>query len=163
MLFLGMHKAILHVGSNIGNRVKQLSVCKKMMVERVGPVVVASRMYETEAWGLKDQDSFLNQAFEVSTCHSPERLLSTCQEIERLLNRERSVKWGPRTIDIDIIFYDDLIFESEDLSIPHPRMQDRNFVLFPLNEIASEWTHPILHKSVKQLLEESQDTSHVSI
>jgi 2-amino-4-hydroxy-6-hydroxymethyldihydropteridine diphosphokinase len=158
-----MHKVILHIGSNVGNKLKYLAVCKRLIKEKIGRVVKSSSIFETEAWGLKNQDSFLNQAFEVSTNLGPESILEICQEIEALLSRERSVRWGPRTIDIDIIFYDNLIIEDDLLSIPHPRMHERNFVLIPLNEIAPQWEHPILNKSVHQLLEESQDKSHVSI
>jgi 2-amino-4-hydroxy-6-hydroxymethyldihydropteridine diphosphokinase len=158
-----MHKVILHIGSNVGNRLKYLSVCKRLIRERIGKVKNSSDIYETEAWGMKDQDSFLNQAFEVSTNKEPLQILEDIEDIESLLNRERILRWGPRTIDIDIIFYDDLVLDSELLEIPHPRMHKRNFVLIPVNEIASEWNHPVLNKSVKQLLQESQDTSYVSI
>jgi len=163
MLFLGMHTAILHIGSNVGNRLKYLSVCKTLISQRIGAIENSSSVYETEAWGLKEQEAFLNQAFEVSTSLDILDLLSICQEIENTLNRTRSIKWGPRTIDIDIIFYDDLEIDEEKIQIPHPRMHERNFVLFPLYEIVPNWHHPTLGKSVKELKNESQDTSNVSI
>lgn len=163
MLFLGMHKAILHIGSNVGDRLSYLSKCRRLIASKIGKIETSSSVYETEAWGLKDQDAFLNQAFKVATTLDITDLLSMCQEIESRLNRERKIKWGPRTMDIDIIFYDDIEMDEEDLTIPHPRMHERNFVLFPLNEIVPDWQHPKLGKSVQQLINESQDPLNVSI
>ncbi|WP_235295110.1 2-amino-4-hydroxy-6-hydroxymethyldihydropteridine diphosphokinase [Portibacter lacus] len=158
-----MHKAILHIGSNIGNRLKHLGLCKKFIEDKAGNVTKTSAIYETEAWGLKDQKSFLNQAFEIETELDIYELLSSCQEIEVLLHRKRDIRWGPRTIDIDIIFYDDLILKNEIIDLPHPRMHERNFVLFPLSEIVPEWHHPILKKSVAELKNNTQDDSYVSL
>ncbi|MCL4109842.1 UNVERIFIED_CONTAM: hypothetical protein GTU68_028751 [Idotea baltica] len=158
-----MHKAILHIGSNIESRIKNLELCAKYIGEKTGNIVKSSAIYETEAWGLKDQNSFLNQAFEIETSLDIYELLETCQEIELLLQRNREIRWGPRTIDIDIIFYDNLIINNEIIDLPHPRMHERNFVLFPLSEIIPEWHHPILNKSVIELKNNTQDESYVSL
>ncbi len=152
------HKTILHIGSNEGDARANLHRCIELISSLIGKVEQISSIYRTEAWGKLDQNDFLNQAISVKTSLSLNDLLSACQKIENLLKRQRTIKWGPRTIDIDIIFYDDEIIEEEDLIVPHPRMHERNFVLVPLSEIAPQLVHPILKKSVDELKEESEDT-----
>ena len=118
-------------------------------------------MYETAAWGISDQPSFLNQALMLSTSLSARQLLRKVLQIEKEMGRERKEKMGPRLIDIDIIFFDDEIHDLQFLKIPHPEMQNRRFVLTPLAEIAPNLEHPVLKKTIAQLLEECPDNLEV--
>lgn len=153
-----MHKTILHIGSNIGDLAVNLKEGVMLIEKYIGNIIAESKLYTTQAWGLQDQNDFLNKALIIETELSAHDLLTKCQEIESEIGRVKKVKWGPRIIDIDIIFFDDLILETEDLVIPHPRMHERNFVLFPLAEIIPDWKHPILSSSVEQLKKHSSDT-----
>ena len=145
----------LGIGSNIGNKqeyvdsaIDILKNTKSIELKRV------SEMYITKAWGKTDQDDFLNCAVEIESYEQPEDLLKITQKIEQDLGRERHEKWGPRTIDIDILFCDGEIIYTDDLKIPHPYVQDRKFVLEPLNDFAEFFIHPVFHKTLKQLLDE---------
>ncbi|MDU7140281.1 MAG: 2-amino-4-hydroxy-6-hydroxymethyldihydropteridine diphosphokinase [Finegoldia magna] len=145
----------LGIGSNIGNKqeyvdsaIDTLKSIKSIELKRV------SEMYITKAWGKTDQEDFLNCAVEIESYEEPEDLLNITQKIEQDLGRERHEKWGPRTIDIDILFCDGEIIYTDDLKIPHPYVQDRKFVLEPLNDFAEFFIHPVFHKTLKQLLEE---------
>lgn len=117
-------------------------------------IVRTSGMHETEPWGFEDQAAFINMAAVVETDMDPEDLLDELKMIERLMGRTASFKWGPRIIDLDIIFYDDIVMDLPGLKIPHCRAHERRFVLEPLFEIAPDKIHPVLNKSVKTLLEE---------
>jgi 2-amino-4-hydroxy-6-hydroxymethyldihydropteridine diphosphokinase len=152
-----MNVVYLLIGGNMGDRLEYLSAAGKKIAELCGPVIESSSIYETAPWGIEDQDGFLNQALKIKTSHSPESLLSLILGIEESLGRKRSVKYGPRIIDIDIIFFNDAIINKGQLTIPHPQMQNRRFVLEPLNEIASTVIHPLLHKTVSNLLKECPD------
>ncbi len=152
-----MHKTILHIGSNIGDRHTYLSFAIQRIAHRIGDITLLSKIYETEAWGGISQHPFLNQALEVETDLSADLILKKCQEIELEAERIREVKWGPRTLDIDLILYDNEIIESPELTIPHPRMQERNFVMVPVSEIAPHWIHPLLNESMEVLKEKSTD------
>lgn len=110
-----------------------------------------SSIYETEPWGLKDQQRFINMAVEAETRLSPEELLNVLKCVEKQMGRERGEKWGPRIIDLDILLYDDIVIDMEHLRIPHPLLHDREFVLCPLAEIAPDKVHPVLKKSIRQL------------
>ncbi|MBD7909919.1 MULTISPECIES: 2-amino-4-hydroxy-6-hydroxymethyldihydropteridine diphosphokinase [Clostridium] len=151
----GWHEAYLSVGSNIGNKednlniaIKMLKETKEVMVEKVSSFIV------TEPWGNVDQDEFLNGALMIRTTLSPKYLLDKLLEIEEKMHRVREVKWGPRIIDLDVIFYDDLVLEDDYITIPHPRMEEREFVLKPLSEIAPNKVHPLLNKRIFKMLEE---------
>ena len=109
---------------------------------------------ETLPYGVVEQDNFVNGIFEIRTLLAPEELLQELHRIEQMEGRERKLHWGPRTLDLDIIFYDDLIYSSEDLVIPHIDMENRYFVLKPLSELAPNFRHPITHKTVAQMLAE---------
>ena len=149
----GWHKAYIALGSNIGGREKNIKEAINRIKENKNIIVSkVSNLIETEPWGFEDQDTFINGVIEVETTLSPKELIKILLSIENDMKRERILRWGPRIIDLDIIFYDDLISNDEEVIIPHPRMEEREFVLEPLNEIAPNMLHPILNKRVFQLL-----------
>lgn len=147
-----MNKAILLIGGNLGNRTAHLREAVQQINRQAGKVEMTSALYETAPWGQVQQPDYLNQALLVSTDMDPLTLLHTILEIERHIGRIRQEKWGARVIDIDIIFYNDAIISLPELKIPHPQLQNRQFVLVPLQEILPDWQHPVLHKTVRELL-----------
>ncbi|MBI1768044.1 MAG: 2-amino-4-hydroxy-6-hydroxymethyldihydropteridine diphosphokinase [Bacteroidetes bacterium] len=147
----------LLLGSNLGDRLSCLSLCLELIEEHVGTIIKKSSIYETTAWGRTDQPDFLNQAIEIETPFPPTELLSACQNIEKKIGRQREEKWGARTIDIDIIYFGDKIIHSNELTIPHPRMTERKFVLIPLTQISPSFVHPILKKTSEELLKQCRD------
>jgi 2-amino-4-hydroxy-6-hydroxymethyldihydropteridine diphosphokinase len=147
-----MNKAYLLTGGNMGNREKNLAKAKTLIAEQVGKVTRASALYETAAWGKTDQPSFYNQALEVETALPPKELLKLLLDIEKKLGRQRDEKYGPRTIDIDILLYGDQICNDPQLRIPHPELQNRRFALTPLAEIGPGLVHPVFKKSITELL-----------
>lgn len=152
-----MNKIYLGLGSNIGDRTANLELAAALVKEKIGGVVKASAIYQTAAWGLENQADFYNQVLCINTKLEPLDLLEHCQWIEQKLGRIRKENWGPRRIDIDILFFNNEIIQHETLTIPHPYMQDRNFVLLPFCEIAPEWLHPVFSKTMRLLLEECSD------
>ena len=156
-----LEKIYLLTGSNIGDREQQLMKVAQLLNENTGEVTAQSSIYETEAWGLTDQPDFLNQALELITPLSPQQLIESILNIERKMGRVRSEKWTARLIDIDVIFYGSQIIKTETLTIPHPFMHERNFVLVPLMEIAADFIHPVFKLSVKELYERSEDKLEV--
>lgn len=156
-----MNKAYLLTGGNIGDRLTYLLSAYQIIEKSVGEVLKKSSIYETEAWGLTNQNAFLNQVLLISTNLSAEELLEGVLNIEQQLGRKRFEKMGPRTIDIDIIFYNDDIIASPHLTIPHPRIAERRFVLTPISEIAPDFVHPVLKKTITQLLEICPDQLEV--
>jgi 2-amino-4-hydroxy-6-hydroxymethyldihydropteridine diphosphokinase len=149
------------IGGNIGNRLDNLENARNSINKRCGPIQKQSSIYETEAWGMKEQPAFYNQALCIETTLSPQDLMVMLLTIEESMGRERLIPLGPRTIDLDIIYYNQTIIETADLIIPHPRLELRNFVLAPLVEIAPDFEHPILKKNNFQLYEASSDSSVV--
>jgi 2-amino-4-hydroxy-6-hydroxymethyldihydropteridine diphosphokinase len=145
-------QAYLLIGGNIGDRQKYLRDATLMINTVVGEVTRTSSIYETAAWGLEDQSFFLNQVLEVKTSLEPADLLSAILNIEEQMGRRRSIKFGPRTIDIDILFYNQKVVKSEKLTIPHPEIQNRKFALVPMNEIAPRLIHPVMNKTISELL-----------
>lgn len=154
---------ILHLGTNDGFKVKNLLVAKHLIESNLGSVISSSSVYETSAWGVEDQEDFLNLALIIKTELSPEELLVGIQEIENKMGRIRHEKWGKRVIDIDILFYNQQIIKKANLKIPHPEITNRNFVLIPVYEIAPEFIHPELNKSITTLKDECQDTGEVKL
>ena len=149
--------ALLLAGSNIGNRMGFLEEARSLL-EKGGCVVEKQSLaFQTKAWGNTEQDDFLNIAWLVSTSVDPEKLLDLILETEERLGRKRKVKWEPRIIDIDILLYDDRVYSSERLLIPHPRLQERRFALLPAASIAPGWKHPVLAKTLERLLSECMD------
>jgi len=151
----------LAIGTNIGNRAANLELAISSIQASVGVVELQSSIYQTAAWGLENQADFYNQVICVKTELEPIVLLEECQEIEKTMGRVRKENWGPRVIDIDVLFFNDKTIKNTRLTIPHPYLQDRNFVLVPLCEIAEDWIHPIFQKKIVTLLEECQDELEV--
>lgn len=152
-----MNKAYLLIGGNMGDRMSYLSAAKKAIENRVGRIPEESAIYETEAWGLTAQEKFLNQALAVQTNLSPRELLDAILKIEEELGRKREIKYGPRLIDIDILLFNDDVINSHNLKIPHPEIQNRRFALQCLADIAPGKIHPVLQKTISQLLAECTD------
>lgn len=151
----GWHEAYISIGSNIGDKEKNLIEAINNLEDIKGIIIdKVSSFIKTEPWGLKEQDEFLNGAIKIKTVLSPRELMEVLLNIEKTMKRERIVKWGPRIIDLDIIFYDDLVTDDEYITIPHPRMEDREFVLKPLLEIAPNKVHPLTKKRIFKMIEE---------
>lgn len=142
----------LLLGSNLGNRKEILEKAIELLSEKIGVIISQSKDYETKPWGVTDQPDFLNLAVSIHTNLKPLEILEQTQSIENQLGRVRKEKWGARLIDVDIMFYGDEIIEEPNLKIPHPLMQERDFALIPLVEIAPNFVHPVLGKTVSELL-----------
>ncbi|MCB0700710.1 MAG: 2-amino-4-hydroxy-6-hydroxymethyldihydropteridine diphosphokinase [Chitinophagales bacterium] len=155
-----MNIAYLLLGSNEGDRVQNLEDAI-MLTARFADIKQKSPIYVTAPWGLPDQPDFLNQAIEIATDLTPMELLTHTSGVETELGRQRTIKWGQRTLDIDILFYNDLVLDNKQLTIPHPAIQDRRFALMPLNDIAASLSHPIFKKNIAELLETCLDTLEV--
>lgn len=158
------HQVILSIGSNLGNRLENIERSLELIHQEVGTVIKISRLYQTPAWGF-DSDAFYNCALVLHTFSSAQKVLSQVLKIEKRLGRTRNKtrEYQSRTIDIDLIAYDDEIIGTEKLQIPHPLMQNRNFVLIPIQDLNLDWKHPVFHKSIAELLALSPDESVCTI
>lgn len=152
-----MQTAFLLLGSNIGNRLSHFKNAENLIAINIGTITKSSSVYESEPWGFSNQPTFLNKVIRLETLLSSFQLLKALLEIEKTVGRIRTEKWHERIIDIDIIYYDAEIINSEHLKIPHPFLQDRRFTLEPLHEIAPDFIHPIFNKNNRQLLMNCKD------
>jgi 2-amino-4-hydroxy-6-hydroxymethyldihydropteridine diphosphokinase len=147
-----MHNVYLGLGTNLGDRRGNLSEALQRL-QSLGTIEKVSRCYETKPVGYEEQPDFLNLTCLVTTALSPSQLLHCLKDIEQQMGRETSFRNAPRPIDLDILLFDDLLINSTELTIPHPRMSERAFVLVPLADIAPEIVHPILHLTIREMLE----------
>ena len=156
------HVAYIGIGSNIGDKVLHY---EKAVAEILRAdhhcLLAASSLYRTKPLGYKEQDWFINGVIQIETDLNPFELLRSLKAIESRLGREKTIRWGPRTIDLDILFYDDSEVQTEELQVPHPRLQERQFVLIPLVEINQTLPHPVLKKTVAELLEDLKEDQGV--
>lgn len=139
------------IGSNLGDRERNCLRAIDLMEERSLKVSRRSRTYETEPWGVKDQPRFINMAVSVETALEPRKVLGLLKDVEKLMGRQETVRYGSRVIDLDILLYDSLVVKEPGLEIPHPLMHERDFVLVPLAEIAPEAVHPVIGKTIREL------------
>jgi 2-amino-4-hydroxy-6-hydroxymethyldihydropteridine diphosphokinase len=156
-----MNKVFLLIGGNIGDRLQNLHQAIDGLSAVCGPIIQQSAVYETAAWGITDQAAFLNQALLLTTSLPPQELITTILSVEEEMGRRRMEKFGPRVIDIDILFFNDEIINEPNLIVPHPQLQNRRFALAPMHEIAPALVHPVLHKTIEQLLKECPDELEV--
>lgn len=160
-----MKRVILCLGSNLGNRQFNLLQSLNLISNKIGNIVKQSGVYESKSWGYKSEQKFLNQIIVVETKLNPNTILKKNLEIEKIIGRirkDKSKTYEDRLIDIDILFIDDKIINSNKLTIPHLRLQERNFVLQPLSEICENYSHPVYKKSIKYLLQNSKDRTIVN-
>ena len=157
-----MPVAYLGLGSNIGERISYIErAMEEIRKIKNTKVLKESSVYETEPWGISDQDHYLNTAVEIETELEPDILLIEIKRIETRIGRTGNKRWSEREIDIDILFYGEDILENEFMKIPHAQIENRKFVLIPLNEIAPKLIHPVFKKSINELLKESRDNLQV--
>ena len=154
---------VLLIGSNVGDSAEYLSKARMHLVKEFGEVILQSKKYKTQAWGITEQDDFLNQALVYNCNIKPEIILEKIKNIEKKIGRKPRHTWANREIDIDIIFYGSLIHKSQNLYIPHPLMHLRKFVLQPLSQIIPDFVHPVLNKTVAELLKNCNDNLKVEV
>lgn len=158
---MNINRVYLGLGSNLGERQENLALACTRISEMIGAIVAQSSIYETAAWGLTEQNDFLNQVICISTKYKAPEVLAEVLAVEQSMGRIREVKWGARTIDIDILYYNNEIIKLDNLIIPHPFIQERRFVLTPLAEVAPDFVHPQLQQTNARLLANCTDTSEV--
>jgi 2-amino-4-hydroxy-6-hydroxymethyldihydropteridine diphosphokinase len=145
------HKIFLSLGSNLGDRLINLTDAIRSLPPNIQPLT-QSQTYETQPWGFIDQPAFLNLVIKANTELTPKNVLAFIKDMEVVLGRKETFRFGPRLIDLDILFYDSLVLDTPDLTIPHPRLTERAFVLIPLAEIAPDFIHPVIKKTIRQLV-----------
>ena len=158
-----MNKVYLLLGGNIGNRLDNLERAKHLLEKQVGKVIKDSKVYETASWGNTDQPDFLNQVVLIETKLAAEKIMEQILLIEKTMGRVRAKKNASRIIDVDILFFNEEVIETKNIIIPHPQIQNRNFVLYPLNELSPQLKHPVLKKTIHDLLLQCDDTLAVYI
>lgn len=152
-----MNEIFLITGGNIGNRKKNLETAAGLIQSEIGKIIRSSKIYVTDAWGITDQKSFYNQVHVVESNFSAKEVMENILKIEEEMGRVRTIKNAARIIDIDILFFNDDIVNEQNLTIPHPEIINRRFVLSPLNEIASDMIHPVYKKNIHELLAMCKD------
>ena len=152
-----MNNTYLLLGSNMGNSIELLSTAIEQIEKKIGTLSLRSDLYATAAWGNASQPDFLNQVIKVATNLEAAKTLEKILSIEKKMGRIRTIKNAPRIIDIDILFFNNEIINRSDLIVPHPEIQNRRFVLIPINEIAPQMIHPVLNKTIEQLLLQCPD------
>jgi len=158
-----VNTAYILLGSNMGNKLRLLQEAAALIDRLAGKIVQFSSFYESEPWGFAAEEWFINQVVTINTFLSPEQLLQTTQGIERTLGRTTArpagggAQYTSRPIDIDILFYNEMVLSTPKLTIPHPLLHERSFTLIPLAEIAAEFVHPVFKKTIAGLLEECGD------
>ena len=158
---MATQEVFLGLGSNIGDTKNNLEKACNMLNTEVGHISSLSSFYTTKPWGKTDQEDFLNQVIRIFTDLGPQTLLHKIQKIEQELGRVKGEKWGPRSIDIDILYYGQMVLDIEDLQLPHQELTERKFVLVPLAEVAPDFVHPIFKLSNRELLDYCQDSLEV--
>ncbi len=158
-----MEGIYLLLGTNLGDRMANLQRAKELMMTKMITVIRESSVYETAAWGIEDQPSFLNQVVQIDFYRAPSRLLALLLEIEEQMGRVREEKWGSRLIDIDILYFKDELIDEKDLQVPHPEIANRRFTLLPLVELAPSLLHPANGKTQQELLDETTDPLEVKL
>ena len=156
-------KVYLSLGSNMGNRLDNIQNAESLIGVALGKIISKSAYYETAPWGNLDQAAFINAVLLIETSDTPSEILIKTKEIERTLGKKKIEHWGPRAIDIDILLYSNWIVNKQGLVIPHPHIQNRNFVLKPLLDIEKNIMHPKLNKTIEELYLESPDQSEVTV
>ena len=159
--YIFMNTIFLQLGSNMGEREAYLQNAIALIAEEIGAIQKKSKVYESVPWGVENQNNYLNQVIQIKSVCSAEEVLEKVLEIEDKIGRIRNEKWGERIIDIDILFFNDLIVEKEGICIPHIHLQSRKFVLIPLNEIAPNFIHPKYNKTISKLLIHCKDIESV--
>jgi 2-amino-4-hydroxy-6-hydroxymethyldihydropteridine diphosphokinase len=153
-----MNNIFLLLGSNLGDRRSFLTQAIEHIEAGIAPLIKTSSIFETQSWGKTDEPDYLNQVLMLQTLLPARVLLQKILAIENVLGRKREEKWGSRTIDIDILFYGDMVINEPDLQVPHPELHKRRFTLEPLAEIGADFVHPVLHKNILQLKNELKDS-----
>jgi len=151
-------KIFLGLGSNVGNKINNIQKAIIFLLEKIQDIQIA-KFYETKAVGYENQENFINTAIKGYTDLDIQSLFEFTKEVEKKVGRIFRFKWGPREIDIDILFYDNVIYKDSNIEIPHPRIVERDFVLKPLLDLEPDFIHPVVKKSIKQLYEELRDKS----
>ena len=158
-----MNTMYIQLGSNVGERHSYIKESLLQIEKILGTIICESKTYESSPWGVTEQRNFLNKVISVKSDFSAKDALKTLQNIENNLGRKRSEKWGERTIDLDILFYNNQTINTKELTIPHPHIQDRKFVLIPFAEMNGKFIHPTLKKDIFALLKECKDTEKVVV
>ena len=158
-----MNTIYIQLGSNVGERNSYIKESLLQIEQILGTIICESKTYESSPWGVMEQRNFLNKVISVKSEFSAKDVLKSLQKIEYKLGRKRTAKWGERTIDLDILFYNNETINTKELTIPHPHIQDRKFVLMPFAEMNGKFIHPTLKKDIFALLKECKDTEKVSV
>lgn len=156
-----MNKIVLIIGGNMGDKIGLINQADLLINQLMGVILKRSSLFESEAWGGVSVGNYINQVLVVESSRSPNDILKLALEIENSLERKRDQKWGDRTMDIDILYYNNEIIDTKDLKVPHPYIADRRFVLTPLQEILPDWIHPVFKVSNQTLLKQCKDFSLV--